>query len=582
MGDSGNVVCDEGFPVSFENITYEVPKDDQVASFFPLVGRASSDNPRIKVLNGVSGRVNAGESLAILGPSGSGKTSLLNLLAGRTHHRLISGAIRFRGQPRTARTKRDIGYVMQDDVFFSQLTVRETLEFTANIRIPSSVSLQSKKNKVEEVLNRLRLLHCQHTRIGDQQFDKGISGGERKRLSIANEILHGPKLILADECTSGLDSASAYDVTEMLSELCKEGKTVIITIHQPSSRVFRMFSKLLFLVSGQVAYLGPPSVVIKYFEAIDFPFPGIEFNPADFIIDLVSASSSMKRGVDRSTEPSVRVRVLDAWKSNGPDLVSKLTLTETGAFEEICRLNPRCEQEAANSIVIPMNTSETEGQESSPSSLTHVQRERTHRRRKQFRSRECGCTEIRTPTTSIGRLIRAFQKRSRDILGCRGKNGESDKYPTSWLLQVRALAQRSFRQKRGLLFQRGSIIQLVSLIWLAGFLWLRMDEKESTIEDRLGFFSFSCVFWAFQTTAAAIFAFPSEKAVLHKDRASGSYRLSAYYFAKTMVRIEGCCEIEFKRAEDLHLLQVHGIIWGFKRLLTFTRVNKPFRDCGGL
>ena len=139
--------------VEFRNVVYAVPSIDKGCK-------------PTRILRDVSGFVGAGESLAILGPSGSGKTTLLNLLAGQSTYAAVSGSILFGGKERTARTKRSIGYVMQDDLFFSNLTVRETLDFTANVRLPSEMSREEKRKRVDNVIGSLRLSRCQNTHIG--------------------------------------------------------------------------------------------------------------------------------------------------------------------------------------------------------------------------------------------------------------------------------------------------------------------------------------------------------------------------------------------------------------------------------
>lgn len=152
-----------------------------------------------RILHGVSGYVAQGGSLAILGPSGSGKTTLLNLLAGRSMYEPESGTVLSGGVERNARTKRSIRYVMQDDLFFSALTVRETLQFRADVQLPRTVRKIEKEQRIDDILASLRLTRCQDTLI------IGISGGERKRLSIATElipdptVLHGPRPYLGRE-----------------------------------------------------------------------------------------------------------------------------------------------------------------------------------------------------------------------------------------------------------------------------------------------------------------------------------------------------------------------------------------------
>lgn len=505
--------------VRFENISYEIPPKQK---FRPW--KRSSDAP-IRILSQISGYVGAGESLAILGPSGSGKTSLLNVLAARTQHQPASGTILFGGRPRVARTKRHVGYIMQDDVFFSNLTVRETLEFTANIRLSNEIGKAEKKRRVDEVIQRLLLSKCQHTRIGDQQFDKGISGGERKRVNIANELLHDPSLLLADECTSGLDSSSAYTVINLLKELCHEGRTVICTIHQPSSQMFSMFTKILLLAAGRTAYFGPPSKVVQYFEAIDFPFPTSAYNPADYMLELVIDARTSD--IDAST-PSTQERILEAWANGGPQRVGENSLCAPSEQDVTV------ETHGGDHIAVTVESdsgSDTDGKFSDTSTTQGCGSEQSPPSKPAAEMWD----DPEPPVSYLGRMGRAAKKRFWDATGQHGKDGAPDKYASGWFGQVYVLATRSLRQKRGALFQSIYVAQMLAVTIMTALAWFQTELRVGTILDRLGALSFVCIFWAFASTYNALFTFPREKQVLNKDRAGGTYRLSAYYFAKSLV-----------------------------------------------
>jgi ABC-type multidrug transport system ATPase subunit len=452
-----------------------------------LHGRAS-----VPILCGVNGVVAAGESLAILGPSGSGKTTLLNLLSGRSQFEVAAGHILFDQSPRNPRTKRQIGYVMQDDVFFANLTVRQTLEFTAAIRLSDALSKHEIRDRVSDVVSRLRLDKCQNTRIGDQQFDKGVSGGERKRVNIANELLAEPGLLLLDEPTSGLDASTAMTVVRLLRELANEGKTVISTIHQPSSAMFGLFDKLMLLSEGCVAYYGPAAEAQGYFFSIGYPFPP-NYNPCDYLMQLV---------IDHV--PCIRN---DSPANHDPNSVARASETSG------CRL-VRLWREAEN--------------ESTANSSSE--------------------NFIFARVSAFGRLHgvgkgmgRAIAKRARDMRGKPDPLHLPVKYETSWLSQVRILSVRSLRQKRGKLLDAVQLQQLFAIIAIACLFWFRMAQTETTLNDRLGGLFFFPVFWAFSSMFSAMYAFPAEKAVLNKDRASGAYRLSAYYVAKTLVETPADC-----------------------------------------
>lgn len=183
------------------------------------------------------------------------------------------------------------GYVMQDDLLHSHFTVLETLMYTAELRLPCGTSYEVCAKRVEEVIKAVDIEHCKDVTVGDTRH-KGISGGERKRLCIAMELLTKPKLLFLDEPTSGLDSANAYAVVNVLKDIVRSGDcTVICTIHQPQSKIFNLFDDLILMKSGQIAYQGKAIDAINYFEKKGFPFPPLT-NPADHLIDILAENKS--------------------------------------------------------------------------------------------------------------------------------------------------------------------------------------------------------------------------------------------------------------------------------------------------
>ncbi|XP_022985009.1 ABC transporter G family member 14-like [Cucurbita maxima] len=237
------------------------------------------------ILNGISGVVFPGEILAMLGPSGSGKTTLLTALGGRLSGKL-SGKITYNGHPFSGATKRRTGFVAQDDVLYPHLTVAETLLFTALLRLPSSLTADEKAQAVERVISELGLTRCRNSMIGGPLF-RGISGGEKKRVSIGQEMLINPSLLLLDEPTSGLDSTTAMRIITTVKRLAAGGRTVVTTIHQPSSRLYHMFDKVVLLSEGSPIYYGAASTAMNYFSSIGFS-TSITINPADLLLDLAN------------------------------------------------------------------------------------------------------------------------------------------------------------------------------------------------------------------------------------------------------------------------------------------------------
>ncbi|XP_010248096.1 PREDICTED: ABC transporter G family member 22 isoform X2 [Nelumbo nucifera] len=172
------------------------------------------------ILNGITGSASPGEVLALMGPSGSGKTTLLNLLGGRLNESAPGGSITYNEKPYSKSLKRRIGFVTQDDVLFPHLTVKETLTYAALLRLPKMLTKQQKEERAMDVIYELGLERCQDTMIGGS-FVRGVSGGERKRVCIGNEIIINPSLLFLDEPTSGLDSTTALRIVQMLHDIAE-------------------------------------------------------------------------------------------------------------------------------------------------------------------------------------------------------------------------------------------------------------------------------------------------------------------------------------------------------------------------
>nr|XP_023878656.1 ABC transporter G family member 22-like [Quercus suber] len=240
------------------------------------------------ILNGITGSVNPGEVLALMGPSGSGKTTLLNLLGGRLIQPTVRGSITYNDHPYSKFLKSRIGFVTQDDVLFPHLTVKETLTYAALLRLPKTLTKEQKEKRAIDVIHELGLERCQDTMIGGS-FVRGVSGGERKRVSIGNEIIINPSLLFLDEPTSGLDSTTAMRTVQLLQDIAEAGKTVVTTIHQPSSRLFHKFDKLILLGKGSLLYFGKASEATVYFSSIGCS-PLIAMNPAEFLLDLANGN----------------------------------------------------------------------------------------------------------------------------------------------------------------------------------------------------------------------------------------------------------------------------------------------------
>ncbi|KAJ3709175.1 hypothetical protein LUZ61_012880 [Rhynchospora tenuis] len=307
------------FVLSFTDITYKVHQT-KIQSFSPLSKSNKEDSavqrPRVRtLLDSVSGEATEGEIFAVLGASGSGKSTLIDALANRIARESLKGSITLNGDNLESRLLKVLSaYVMQDDLLYPMLTVKETLMYATEFRLPRFVSKEKKKKRVEELITQLGLEAATNTIIGDEGH-RGVSGGERRRVSIGIDIVHDPILLFLDEPTSGLDSTSAFMVVEVLKEIAIRGSIVILSIHQPSYRILNLLNCLLFLSRGQTVFYGPPSSLSRYFLEFDKPIPDNE-SPIEFALDVILDLEATKDGAMELVEFN------KSWKRQHPDLFS--------------------------------------------------------------------------------------------------------------------------------------------------------------------------------------------------------------------------------------------------------------------
>jgi len=276
---------------------------------YSVKGKGGSEK---EILKGISVSVHGGQVLAIMGPSGAGKSTLMNLLTLEGGPGKASGEVKLNEDIMDMRLfKKCCALVQQEDHLFAFLTCREVLEFASDFhwkRTPAE-----RKSHIDGLLNKVGLEGCQHTRVGNQ-FVPGLSGGQKRRLSLAAALVKEPKVVFLDEPTSGLDAAAAAGIMAFLKELARDmGIIVICTIHQPSARVFSGFDQLLLLSAGRVAFCGPAAKAETHFDGIGLSIPS-QTNPADFLMDAVN--------VDFSNPESVG-KVLSDWRRTGVSQLDK-------------------------------------------------------------------------------------------------------------------------------------------------------------------------------------------------------------------------------------------------------------------
>eukprot|EP01012_Entosiphon_sulcatum_P003087 TRINITY_DN10857_c0_g1_i1.p1 TRINITY_DN10857_c0_g1~~TRINITY_DN10857_c0_g1_i1.p1 ORF type:complete len:635 (-),score=101.27 TRINITY_DN10857_c0_g1_i1:175-2079(-) len=238
-----------------------------------------------QILSNITGHALPGELLAIMGPSGSGKSSLLGCLLNRTP--VTGGTIKLNSRPSSQQTMRHVAaFVPQDDTLLGFLTVEETIRFSAGLHL--ALPADQRNVIVESIIQALGLSHIRKSKVGSVVV-RGVSGGERRRVSIGVELVSQKPLIFLDEPTSGLDSAASYQVVSLLKRFAASHlMTVVCTIHQPSSQTFEMFDKLALLAYGRTVFFGRVGDVASHFAEIGHPVPA-HTNTADHFIQLINA-----------------------------------------------------------------------------------------------------------------------------------------------------------------------------------------------------------------------------------------------------------------------------------------------------
>ncbi|XP_018356652.1 PREDICTED: ATP-binding cassette sub-family G member 1-like [Trachymyrmex septentrionalis] len=248
--------------IEFNDVTYSIPIPQESKT----------------ILRGLSGQFKSGELTAILGPSGAGKSTLLDILAGY-RCRDIGGSININGQLRDMREFKKMScYIMQNDLVQPNLTVFEAMSFAADLKIGRRKSKSQKCAIIDEILGTLKL-----TGTRDTLTDR-LSGGERKRLTIALELVNNPPIIFLDEPTTGLDELSSSQCIDVLQSLARFGRTVICSVHTPSASTFKKFDHIYVVSNGQCTYRGAVGNVVPFLQSIGLECPK-HYNPADFIIE---------------------------------------------------------------------------------------------------------------------------------------------------------------------------------------------------------------------------------------------------------------------------------------------------------
>ncbi|CAG5117563.1 unnamed protein product [Candidula unifasciata] len=451
------------------------------------------------ILRNISGKFKSGDLTAIMGPSGAGKSSLMNILAGyRTRN--VTGSVLVQNSERDLRTFRKMScYIMQDDELLPHLTVEEAMMCSANLKLDEKLLVHEKREMVSEILETLSLSDVKRTRTCN------LSGGQRKRLSIALELVNNPPVMFFDEPTSGLDSVSCFQCVSLLKKLAEGGRTIICTIHQPSAKLFEMFDHLYLLVDGQCIYRGTIRALLPYFEKQGLKCPNYH-NPADYVIEVAAGDY----GYDKIQH------LIQALNNGQCEPFQEEFNSQYPSMGSHSDPQPSCE----NSVCVTQSSRETlQNSGHSPGADN---------------SNRC-CNNNKATDNSVTQPHRTCC-----FPDCRAQRNlpvdqEYHTFNTSCVTQFRILFIRTFMNiVRDSMLTRLRLVSHLGVGILIGLLYLGIGDEASKVYNNAGFLFLSMLFLMFTALMPTVLTFPLEMTVFVREHLNYWYSLKAYYMAKMM------------------------------------------------
>ncbi|XP_015522902.2 ATP-binding cassette sub-family G member 1 [Neodiprion lecontei] len=459
------------------------------------------------ILKSVSGRLRSGELTAIMGPSGAGKSTLLNILTGYKTTGM-EGSITMNGHERNLSAFRKLScYIMQDNQLHGNLTVQEAMKVASNLKLGRNVTRAEKEKVLQEILETLGLAEHRHT------MTLNLSGGQKKRLSIALELVNNPPIMFFDEPTSGLDSSSCFQCISLLKTLARGGRTIVCTIHQPSARLFEMFDALYTLAEGQCVYQGSSSQLVPFLGSLGLNCPSYH-NPASFIIEvscgeygdnirnLVNAIDNGKRDIRTGYQfPAVgKPETLNNTVSNN-DSKSTDVINKNDANNVTEKFNESSKNNGTIGFVIPgyaCNDIPKESQVTIPIGIEKKE-------------------NVTTALLDQGLVV------------------TPETYPTTELVQFWIILKRTLlfsRRDWTLMYLR--LFAHILVGFLIGALYWDIGNDGAKVLSNLGFLFFNMLFLMYTSMTITILSFPLEMPVLLKENFNRWYSLKSYYLAITV------------------------------------------------
>ncbi|KAF9021922.1 hypothetical protein BDZ89DRAFT_1071060 [Hymenopellis radicata] len=498
------------------------------------------------ILDDITGSVKPGQVMAIMGASGAGKSTLLDILARKNKRGTVGGVTLVNGREvGDSEFKSVTGFVDQEDTLMSTLTVYETVLYSALLRLPRDMSFEAKKFRTLETMNELGILRIKDMRIGESGR-RSISGGEKRRVSIACELVTSPSILFLDEPTSGLDSYNAFNVVECLVSLARDyNRTVVFTIHQPRSNIVALFDQLLVLAMGKLVYAGEFSKCQGHFASIGRPCPP-GFNIADFLIDLTMNAS-----------------LVNVSRDDSPDLLPSPLEDDTNLADEERAL-------ARPSVAVPLavrshpSSNSSSHTPSSISSTTGYIKRKTSQLFEAVSGSTTEGNEVMAPKLTA--LVNAYAQSSiasdikaeidqiqREQQGrMNGSNVDAgNELPdvafetsllrgrkrASWGTQFRILSGRAFKNLyRDPALLAAHYLASIALALICGLFFHNVTNDIAGFQNRLGLFFFTLSLFGF-SCLSSLGLFANERILFMRERSNGYYSAFTYFSSKVLFDI---------------------------------------------
>lgn len=401
------------------------------------------------------------------------------------------------------------------------------------LRLPESMSHEHKMRQVDQVIDALDLKLCQDTIIGDYMV-RGLSGGEKKRCSIACELLSNPAVMMLDEPTSSLDSCTALNLIKLLKQYAiKEQKTIIISIHQPSSQIFYLFDKLLLLNQGQMMYFGSIQQVLPYFQHFNHYMQQLSYNPADFLMEIIKT-------IDEKEQARLSQEARDYYFSiykrcsleNNLSLVSAAHSPSNGKSanhlqhqfispHDQAKQQHHHQQQHHNQHHNHNNNHQTQQQHHHHHENNNIQQHEQSNVQIQLHHHETGHDDLNPSIHSSWSKIYIYDDHD-DAYSFDEDYGnqccKESKWPSSFITQLYALTSRNFIDGKARMLSKLNWVQTLGLALIAGAIWFQVRRTEETLTDIKGWMYFSTMYWMMFALFNAITSFPSECQVINKER----------------------------------------------------------------